>query len=551
MNSTSTNNVSNEIILSHYSQDEIIRYEEENGIVKGYLNQRALDFCLFERARQRTNNFSLKSEWDAKRVKRNLTLNDISSFEHSIFHRPVDDDEFVSKGSVILSLGLKSGFSSYCVENNISDFETWLDCAIKVYSAYSGYFTIHKADHKTCLQNTDNTIKDGDLLFIIKIAERPKEVISSVNEFVFNYGLLSRDFLNGLSDFSMQIKEWLVENYSLVNKGDKILVLTKYFFNEPKSSFTIESPYTGILVRKFDNESFRKCDVIKGEILFSVYSDFEALKKNYPNKIVIESDEFSKNISVIGKMYAGDDSGFRIVPRYSSLNTFLNFKFSSGKYFLILNYDRKLFILNKKCTFQLLMSDGSVIVLNALTNPVHGSYNSTIYYPFSVKDLQKLVSAYFVKWQIINDDGFKIRGGINMCCGDSNNCKKRLSCEVFQDFVKDFKKKVEDNCVIEEYNADEENLVDNKNTPCFVYLMVDITNDYCKIGISNHPKYREHTLQSEKPTIELIVAKEYPTRKIAEAIESALHKVFGNKRIRGEWFNLSESEIESIKKTLK
>lgn len=85
---------------------------------------------------------------------------------------------------------------------------------------------------------------------------------------------------------------------------------------------------------------------------------------------------------------------------------------------------------------------------------------------------------------------------------------------------------------------------------CFVYLMKDETNGYFKIGISNNPKYRERTLQSEKPTIVLICAKEFPTRLIAESIESALHKAFGGKRLRGEWFNLDAKDEEDLKKTL-
>ena len=85
---------------------------------------------------------------------------------------------------------------------------------------------------------------------------------------------------------------------------------------------------------------------------------------------------------------------------------------------------------------------------------------------------------------------------------------------------------------------------------CFVYLMVDTTNRFHKIGISNQPQYREHTLQSEKPTIELICAKQYPTRAIAEAIESSLHKTYGSKRIRGEWFALTEQDVADLKKAL-
>ena len=76
--------------------------------------------------------------------------------------------------------------------------------------------------------------------------------------------------------------------------------------------------------------------------------------------------------------------------------------------------------------------------------------------------------------------------------------------------------------------------------------MHDESNGYYKIGISNHPKYREHTLQSEKPTIVLLKAKQFPIRSIAEAYEAALHKTYANKRLRGEWFNLDEQDVENL-----
>ena len=81
-------------------------------------------------------------------------------------------------------------------------------------------------------------------------------------------------------------------------------------------------------------------------------------------------------------------------------------------------------------------------------------------------------------------------------------------------------------------------------------LYRDETNGYHKIGISNKPEYRERTLQSEKPTIALLCAKEFPTRIIAEAIESALHKAFEDKRLRGEWFDLSDKDVMEITMTL-
>jgi hypothetical protein len=84
---------------------------------------------------------------------------------------------------------------------------------------------------------------------------------------------------------------------------------------------------------------------------------------------------------------------------------------------------------------------------------------------------------------------------------------------------------------------------------CFVYLMVDTTNNYYKIGISKNPKYREKTLQSEKPTIELIWSKKFANRKMAKSIEGALHNTFENEHVRGEWFKLSPKDIEDIKES--
>ena len=81
--------------------------------------------------------------------------------------------------------------------------------------------------------------------------------------------------------------------------------------------------------------------------------------------------------------------------------------------------------------------------------------------------------------------------------------------------------------------------------------MIDTTNNYHKIGISNQPIYREKTLQSEKPTIEMVANKEFPNRKIAHSFEQALHSTYDEKRVRGEWFDLSQEEVDDIITSLK
>ena len=81
---------------------------------------------------------------------------------------------------------------------------------------------------------------------------------------------------------------------------------------------------------------------------------------------------------------------------------------------------------------------------------------------------------------------------------------------------------------------------ENKITvPVKTYLMKDFFRGVHKIGKSINPQVRERTLQSEVPTIELVHV-------IDEDIEKHLHEKFSAKRIRGEWFNLSNNDLNYI-----
>ena len=85
--------------------------------------------------------------------------------------------------------------------------------------------------------------------------------------------------------------------------------------------------------------------------------------------------------------------------------------------------------------------------------------------------------------------------------------------------------------------------IENKNIESKTYLMID-GNKFVKIGKSYSPEVREHTLQSQNPTIELIAVCE-------KDIEKELHIKYASKRKRGEWFNLSKKEISKIIKEFK
>jgi hypothetical protein len=79
----------------------------------------------------------------------------------------------------------------------------------------------------------------------------------------------------------------------------------------------------------------------------------------------------------------------------------------------------------------------------------------------------------------------------------------------------------------------------------FIYLMKDEINGYHKIGRSKTPEKREKTLQSEKPSITLV----YSCKANIDE-ENILHKKYNQFRIRGEWFNLSELQLQEIKSYL-
>ena len=79
----------------------------------------------------------------------------------------------------------------------------------------------------------------------------------------------------------------------------------------------------------------------------------------------------------------------------------------------------------------------------------------------------------------------------------------------------------------------------------YVYLMRNNVTDKYKIGRSNNPEFREKTLQSQEPDVELLFS-------CHESIvtEKYLHELFSHKRIRGEWFELDSDDVLEIRKMM-
>ena len=78
----------------------------------------------------------------------------------------------------------------------------------------------------------------------------------------------------------------------------------------------------------------------------------------------------------------------------------------------------------------------------------------------------------------------------------------------------------------------------------FVYLMKNEEHGVFKIGFSDDVEKRRRNIEGEIPIpfiIEIVQAWEtYHFTKL----ESALHKLFADKHVKGEWFRLSQTDVE-------
>ena len=75
------------------------------------------------------------------------------------------------------------------------------------------------------------------------------------------------------------------------------------------------------------------------------------------------------------------------------------------------------------------------------------------------------------------------------------------------------------------------------------YLYLIKFNNLYKIGISVNPSNRLQQL-SLGENAEIVHKKLYPHAKL---IESAIHDIYSRKQVSGEWFELSDDDVELIK----
>lgn len=293
----------------------------------------------------------------------------------------------------------------------------------------------------------------------------------------------------------------------------------------------------------------------------------DLIKQTMTNIPISKTDPFTKKISLEWASLAGNEfyekvlnGTINMVSSKPDINRlFLTVNHLEGKDYLILRHPSKDYMLDVGDKFFILLDNDDVLEfdINKKSFHLYNSLNDTYKQVYEnrillYKEDLDILSQYLIKdWRIITSGNRKIEG-MRSFGGSRHNYEKKEDLQLaLKNLFVDYNKIVTE---IESYKPLSKLDVDDKISlaeGCFLYLMKDFANGFYKIGISNTPEYRERTLQSEKPTIEMIASKRYPTRPIAESIEKALHGAYSEKRLRGEWFELDVNDVENIRETLK
>ncbi|WNM20283.1 GIY-YIG nuclease family protein [Flavobacterium capsici] len=283
---------------------------------------------------------------------------------------------------------------------------------------------------------------------------------------------------------------------------------------------------------------------------------------------ISKTDPFTKEFNLEWETIAGNKFFEKILngtinmvsTKPDTNRLFLTINHLEGKDYLILRHPSKDYMLDIGDKFYILFEDDEVLEFEIEKKSFHlyNSLSDTYKQVFENRiilfkeDLNYLANRLIKDWCIHTSGNRKIEGMKSFGNNRFHNYESKENLQIalknlFIDYIKIVGK-------IESYKPLSKNDLKDKvylTEICYLYLMKDLANEYYKIGISNSPEYREKTLQSEKPTIELIISKGFSSRKIALAFENSLHKSYSEKRLRGEWFQLSEKEVIEIREILK
>ncbi len=387
------------------------------------------------------------------------------------------------------------------------------------------------------------------------------------NSFYFTYKI------NYLNRFGLYISSWKKFPGDQIKIGDKVctLIVNKSYYIDVESK--IEGIFDSEKSEQVVDGDYELMSLNPNDLLFTVHShgSIEATKDLRKKRVIfnesVSDDEFSESVEIKwdkvfgtpilsnkyfnntqnpnNKIYTYGD-GFLLKKGVWDLELQLRFtfNFTNQNNFIVFKYS----IINpykfKHGTYISFKYDNDDVLSFEILKPFKNE-SEEVYQSKSVltkTSLNTFISSKLIRWKITpSTNSESIEGEISDI--ESQNILQDYSSK----YLNLVKKHVKN---YDEIKSDNSKFSSEQDEDCFVYLMVDTTNSYHKIGISNSPKYREKTLQSEKPTIELVCSKSFISRKMCLTIEQSLHKTFESKRIRGEWFNLSNKDIEKVKQVL-
>lgn len=481
----------------------------------------------------------------------------ISSF--SIYEWAINDRDFINKGDTLLIFRKNENDFIKEVQNEVlmlPDIE----------APENGIVEILKKENEKILNNEilckihstdiiDNSNHPDNKIYIGKFNkyEIPKHIRN----------------LNSITGKFIFLKKWLVDNGDIVKEGDDILQVAGGLGEQIYYTYNLKSKSNGIIEHlKLANEGdylIVSDNIRQNDVLYKIFKN-EDIRYNhkYFNVPKLINDEFNGTKIIKWEVVGGYNFPFNsainnpvgAIISQSKNNKYFIFSFQNhkGLDLLTINFFIDEYKLSIGDNIYFMFENQDLIKFEIVEKPYKSLNNwKKLYETKTViarDELEKFRNLNLKQWKIeLISQNEQIFGDQGNDWYNGENFHKVIR-NMTSDYINLVHKEIEDYRPL-----GRDSFVSNSNINefcrCFVYLMIDTTNGFYKIGISNTPEYRERTLQSEKPTIELICAKEFPIRKIAETIEKALHETYSDKRIRGEWFELIDSDVKEIKETLK
>lgn len=388
-----------------------------------------------------------------------------------------------------------------------------------------------------------------------------------------------------VSDATSFKLKWYVEDKASVSVGSPIVMLT--IGGNKRQTYVIRSKFNGIC-RVLDSNEYAMsfpCEslgyVVDDEMDFIYPYELDKCTDPFTNEPILEW----KQISDI-KTTVGIPLTLKNIDAFYISNCFKN-----SKIFLVFNFATEYVKVKKGDTISLKFSNGDILDFTLESKPAKNvsdiilpedneNYFSYVIdedlfenIPFySQKNIGKKRASIRKNEFVLSHKDFSIflyetlsmvritfnsEGGTYIDLNIQSRIMNKSECPMI---IKSMFVKLAEKISLFDSSYSLESLQDIKDKtlcstvqhdPCFVYLMYDEANGFYKIGMSNNPVYREGTLQSEKPTIKLIASHKYPTRKFAFAVEAALHNLYSNLHVRGEWYRLSKDDVNVIIEGLK